>query len=228
MKTRIIVALVLISCAAVAAEEPPHYTFSPPPPGTMAQSQLVYLSGQAMHSQWRAVASEVGLGPTPAGAEFMQWYLSIYSIDDTTYELKYQSPRDGEPLSRVTRVGSTGGWLPAQDLKIIGAGVFEKPAIEQLVVQSYEAAADCGMGAVTVFAYDFKTNTVHPVAIVKNYCRLSASIVRGGDADAIVLSGPYYSSSAPLCCPTKASVTAALRYRNGKWVETPEYFPLVQ
>ncbi len=221
-------AVVLVPFARLAAEEPPHYTFSPAPPGTVEQSQLVYLAGQAMHSQWRAVASVVSLGPTPAGAQFVQWYLSIYAINDETYELKYQSPGSGAPLSRVTNVGNGGGWFPAQDLKIVGRAVLEGPAIEQLVVQSYEAEADCGMSSVTIFGYDFHKNAVRPVAVLNNYCRLSASIIHGTNRDAVSLTGPYYSPTAALCCPTKPSVTATLRYSNGKWVETPAYFPLVQ
>ena len=220
-------ALAVAPNARAGADEPPNTTFSPRPPGTVTQSQLVYLAGQAMHSQWRAIASEVSLGPTAAGGEFEQWYLSIYAIDDTTYRLKYQSPANGAPLDLVTRVNG-GGWYPDEDLTIVGSGVFEAPAIEQLVVQSYEAEADCGMGTVTIFAYDFATNGVRPVAVVHNYCKLSAAIVHGANADSILLTGPYYSSTAALCCPTTASVTATLRYAGGKWIETPQYFPIVQ
>lgn len=221
------IALAVTPCARINAEEPPNPSFSPRPPGTVTQSQLTYLSGQAMHSQWRAIASEVSFGPTAAGGEFEQWYLSIYAINDTTYQLKYQSPRDGAPLSVVTRVNG-GGWFPFEDLKIVGSAVLEGPAIEQLVVQSYEAEADCGMGSVTIFAYDFHANNVRPVAVVRNYCRLTASIVHGANADSITLAGPYYSSNAPLCCPTRPSATATLRYTNGKWVESPQYFALLQ
>jgi len=51
---------------------------------------------------------------------------------------------------------------------------------------------------------------------------LSARVVRG----TIVLHGPYYNASAPLCCPTKPNASAILRYANGRWTERPQYFKL--
>ena len=48
----------------------------------------------------------------------------------------------------------------------------------------------------------------------------------GADGTSIELAGPYYNASAPMCCPTKNSASAVLRYRGGKWVETPNYFKI--
>jgi hypothetical protein len=209
------------------AEEPPHPTFSPPPPGTVVQSQLVYLAGEAMHSQWRAVASKKLVG-SGNGTNFYQWYLSIYAIDNTTYRLKYQSPANGGPLSKVTQAsGGAKMWFPVQTLHIAGVGEFMQAGVQQLVVQSHEMAADCGAAVVTVFATNSNGGVV-PAVSVRNGCDLKATVAHsssGSVRDSIVLSGPYYNATAPMCCPTKPKAAAVLSYRNGTWTETPKYFP---
>lgn len=93
--------------------------------------------------------------------------------------------------------------------------------VSQLVVASHEMAADCGSAAVTVFATKFGGN-VGPVVTVSNPCDLSAKI--GSDGASLELTGPYYNASAPLCCPTKNSASATLRFVNGKWSASPNYF----
>ncbi len=207
-----------------APEEPAHVTFSPPPPGSSVASQLVYLSGEAMHSQWRAVASKKLVGSAD-GNHFYQWYLSIYAIDEATYRLKYQSPANGGPLATVTQAHGAQMWFPVQELRIVGAAELMQPATQQLVVQSHEAGADCGAATVAILTSSTGGQVV-PAVSVQNGCELGASIVRGANADAIALSGPYYGPNAPLCCPTKPHASATLRYANGKWSEKPSYFRL--
>lgn len=207
-----------------APEEPAHVTFSPAPPGNSVQNQLVYLSGEAMHSQWRAVASRKLVG-SAHGNSFYQWFLSIYAIDEATYRLKYQSPSNGGPLATVTQAHGAQLWFPVQELRIVGAAELMQPATQQLVVQSHEASADCGAATVTVLTSNAGGQVV-PAVSVQNGCQLSASVVHGSNGDAIVLSGPYYGRNAPLCCPTKPHASATLRYANGKWTEKPSYFPL--
>jgi len=219
--------LVAVALAGTAkAEEPPSVTFSPPPPGTIVRSSLVYLAGEAMHSQWRAVLSKKRVGAGDNGDAFYQWYLSMYAIDGTTYSLKFQSPRDGGPLTAVAKAHGAKLWFPMQSAKIVGVGEFIEPAVQQVVVQTHESAADCGASTITVFAYDPKTGKPFPSATVTNGCDLNASIVRAGDRAAIRLAGPYYGPNAAMCCPTKPKATATLRYSNGKWSEAPSYFPL--
>ena len=207
------------------AEEPPNVTFSPSPLGAVQQSQLVYLAGEAMHSQWRAIVSKKQVGSS-SGTTFYQWYLSIYSIDDTTYKLRYQSPQDGGPMTKVARAKGAPMWFPIGELSVIGTGELMQPGVQQLVVQSHQMAADCGAAAVTVFAYDPKTNKVVPAVSIGNGCELSATVVHGKVGDAMLLSGPYYGPNAALCCPTKPKAKAMLAYRNGTWYETPNYFKL--
>jgi hypothetical protein len=210
------------------AEEPPNPVFSPVPPGTVAQSQLVYLAGEAMHGQWRAVASKKMVG-SGNGMNFYQWYLSIYAIDGSTYRLKYQSPANGGPLEKVTQAsGGAKMWYPIQELRVAGVGEFVQAGVQQVVVQSHEAGADCGGAIVSVFAANANGSVV-PAVSVRNGCELKATITHSKSStarDAIVLSGPFYNSTAPLCCPTKAKAAAVLSYRNGKWIETPNYYEM--
>jgi hypothetical protein len=216
-------ALCAISLGLAGAAEPPHYAFSPRPPGNIVQSVLFYPAGEGMQEQWRAVTSRVHLG----GSAY-QWYLSIYDIDydAATYRLAYRSPGDASRLlSRITH--SHGGpWLPLQSAHIVGVGELERAAVQDLVVQTHEASADCGEATVTVFAYDWTRQRIRPVAIVRNGCALGATLLHSEPFDAVQLVGPYYASGAPLCCPTKVRATAVLRYRAGRWVETPAEFGL--
>lgn len=213
--------------APAASQEPPHYTFSPAPPGTVLQSRLFYLTGQAMHSQWRAVVSKKTVGANGDQA-FDQWYLSIYAIDNTTYRLRYQSPANGGPLSKVERAHGATMWFPMQELKIVGAGQFIEPTVENLVTSSHETGADCGGATITIFAFDIKTNKVVRSATVTNGCDLSAKIVASASGAYLTLTGPYYSATAPMCCPTKNKAVATLRYAKGRWIERPNYFKLAQ
>jgi hypothetical protein len=215
---------VIAGLLPAAPEEPAHVTFSPAPPGSAVQSQLVYLSGEAMHGQWRAVASRKLVG-SANGNSFYQWYLSIYAIDEATYRLKYQSPGNGGPLSVVEQANGAKLWFPVQQLRIVGAAELMQPATQQLVVQSHEMAADCGASTVTVLTSNAGGQVV-PAVSVRNGCELNASIVHGANGDAIALSGPYYGPKAALCCPTKAHAGATLRYANGKWSVRPSYFSL--
>ncbi len=213
--------------APIGAEEPPHVSYAPAPPGAVTQNQIVYLAGEAMHSQWRAVASKQLIGQGN-GSSFYQWYLSIYAIDGTAYRLKYQSPANGGPLSKVTQAsGGAKMWFPVQALQIAGTGEFERAGVQQLVVSSHEMAADCGNAIVTVLAAG-SNGAVVPAVSVRNGCELKATIAHAktpGARDAILLSGPYYNATAPMCCPTKPKAAAVLSYRSGRWTETPKYYP---
>ncbi len=216
-------AIGLLAMLPAVAAEPPAVTYAPKPPGTIVQNQLVYLAGEGMQTQWRAVASKRVVG-TGNAQTFYQWYLSIYAIDGTTYHLKYRSPGNGGPLANVTQAHGAKLWFPVAQLAIVGAAELMQPGIQQLVVQTHQAAADCGSSAVTVFTT--KNAKVVPAVSVSNGCDLSAKIVKVKGATAIALSGPYYGANAAMCCPTKPKASAVLRYVHGAWKESPNYFPL--
>ncbi|HEY2476260.1 MAG TPA: hypothetical protein VGI19_15845 [Candidatus Cybelea sp.] len=213
--------------ASASAAEPPHYTFSPQPPGTIVQSRLVYLAGEAMHGQWRGVLSKKLLG-TANGSSFYQWYLSLYAIDGTVYHLKYRSPDARVPFSHVTKAQGASLWFPVQEAKIVGTGEFMGPGSQQLVVQSHESAADCGGARIDVFYYGSAMQSVMTTLSVQNPCELSANVLHGVHGDSLQLTGPYYAANAPLCCPTKPKATATLRFNNGGWTQQPQYFKILK
>jgi hypothetical protein len=227
MTRRSLTVLCLIAFSSSArAAEPPQYTFSPPPPGAIVQSRLVYLTGEAMHSQWRAVLSK-GLVGSGNGTRFYQWFLSFYAIDGTVYHLKYRSPDAPVPFGRVTKAHGASLWFPVQDAKIAGAGELMGPGAQQLVLQSHEAAADCGTARVDVFFYGAAMQMVMRTLSVENSCSLSASVIHA-HGDSLQLTGPFYAANAPLCCPTKERATATLRFNNGTWTEKPPYFKILK
>jgi hypothetical protein len=191
------------------------------------QSRLVYLAGEPMHGQWRAVLSKKFAG-SANGTTFYQWYLSIYAIDGTVYRLKYRSPASAIPFDRVEKARGAALWLPVQEAKIVGTGEFMGPGSQQLVIQSHQAGADCGTARVDVFFFDAAMQTVMTTLSVENGCELTAAVNHGSDGDSLQLVGPYYAAKAPLCCPTKSKATALLRFHNGTWTEQPQYFKIVK
>jgi hypothetical protein len=199
-------ALALALPAAAHGEEPPHYTFAPPPPGTIVQSQLLYLAGEAMHSQWRAVLSKVSAS----------WYLSIYAIDESTYRLKYRSPKSAVPFNAPVDAAS------------LTSGELMGPAVQQLVVTSHTPGTGCGSARVDVLFFDAAMQIVMPTLSLRNRCRLSARVIHDATGTALAVSGPYYAPGSDACCPAAANATAILRFNNGTWSESPHaYFPIV-
>ena len=219
-------AAALLTPMSASSQEPAHFTYSPSPPGTIVQSQLLYLTGQAMHSQWRGVVSRKLLG-TSGTTQFYQYYLSLYSINENVYQLRYQSPKNGGPMDVVKKVDSS-MWFPMQALSVVGVGQFQIPTVENLVVTSHQTGADCGGAQITIFGYDTTKNKVVEEAVITNGCDLNARVVQSANGLAsLQLTGPYYNATAAMCCPTENKATATLRYVNNKWVESPNYFKLV-
>ena len=225
---RLALATAMFAAAALGpralAEEPPHYTFDVTAPGTVQQNQLLYLAGDAMHSQWRAVLSKKRVGSSGHDV-FYQWYLSVYAIDGTTYKLQYQSPRDGGPFSNVTKANGEQMWFPVQSGRIDAPIALMMEGKDNLVVESHEFSADCGGGVVAVFTTD-SAGKVVPAVSARNGCELTATPVNSKSGPSLTLKGPYYGPAAPMCCPTIANATATLRYVNGQWVQTPKRYEL--
>ena len=196
--------------------------FFPPPAGSVVERRLVAFNGEGVADRWPVVLSKKRVG-SDSGRDFYQWYLSIYELRRGAYRLRYESPGNGGPLSRVTQASNGAKmWFPTQDASLVGAGTLMHAGVQQLVVQAHETGADCGGATVTVFATR-PGGSVGPVVTIANSCDLDASFTSDGG---LGLSGPYYGKNAPLCCPTKPNATATLRYRGGKWIETPNYFKI--
>lgn len=220
VRAALVAAALLGVFTPVRADEPPHPAYAPAIPGTLVQSQVVYLAGEAMHSEWRGVLSKKLVG-TGHGQRFYQWYLSIYQIDGTTYHLRYQSPRDGGPFAKVAKAEGAPMWFPYQDASIAGAGELMDSGVQQLVVVSHQTGADCGSAEITVFGYDAKKNAVVPEVSLENACSLNAVLAPDRS---LRISGPYYKPDAALCCPTNPQATAVLRFRGGRWTLTPSWY----
>ncbi|MGA7355513.1 MAG: hypothetical protein WA431_11290 [Candidatus Cybelea sp.] len=216
-------AALLICAAAFRPQQSPTSGFVPSPPGSVVQNERVDFNGNGASMEWRAIVSKQRVGASN-NRGFYQWHLSFYMLERGVYRLRYESPRNGGPLTRVTQANGAEMWFPVAEARIVGMASLMHPGVHQLVVQSHETAADCGSGAVTIFATQLRRN-IGAVATIENPCDLSATIGAGGTS--IELRGPYYRSGAPLCCPTKAHATAELRYRDGTWVLSPKYFKVV-
>jgi hypothetical protein len=205
---------------AAPAQIAPARPFFPAPSGTIVERQFVAFNGETTPDRWPVLLSKKLVG-SASGRSFYQWYLSIYAQQRGAYRLRYASPGNGGPLSRVTQAHGATIWFPAQDAHIVGSAALLRTGVRQLVFASHETGADCGGATITIFGAK-PGNTVGPIATVTNPCDLDAKIA--ADGASLELTGPYYTANAPLCCPTKAHATATLRYRDGTWIESPKYF----
>ena len=201
----------------------PHFDVAPP--GQIVQKTVAYLTGDGMHSKWYVISSRKLVGKNMGKTPVYQWYLSFYSPDgDDGGKLAYQLPNQShELLSQVTKAHGAPMYYPMQDLKIVGAAEFEQTGVQDVVVWDHQAGADCGTADVTVFGADAHGRVQQRVH-VENGCSLDASIVKRGALSSVRLTGPYYGTNAPLCCPTKPNAIALLAFRNGDWSMSPKYF----
>ena len=214
-------AAVLAATSAALAAAP---AFDEQPPGQVVQNVTAYLSGEAMHSAWRVVASRVLAGKQMGETPVYQWHLSFYAPAPSGLKLVYHLPNgSGDLLAKVVQAHGAQMYYPMQTLRIAGTAELERSGVQDVVVQVHQSAADCGSSSVAVFGANAGMS-VAPRAVVNNPCDLSAKIVKNGTAQSVQLSGPYYAKNAPLCCPTKPHVTAMLSYSNGKWSVKPAYF----
>jgi hypothetical protein len=211
-----------------SAAEPAHFSYIPPPPGKMVESRLVALSGAGTQGRWRAVLSRKVVG-REGDQRFYQWYLTLYAPNAAgDYVQKYRAPGNGTSslLTVVEKARGANLWFPVQTVKIVGSAELMQPGVQQLVVAVHESGADCGAATVTILRYDQASGKIAPAVSVRTGCRLDAGIVRTSSGDALRLNGPYYGPEAPLCCPTKPKASALLRYRAGRWIQSPAYYEM--
>jgi hypothetical protein len=228
VKPRIrVFALAAVAAFGVVAATPQpaaQAALAPSPSGVVVSDQQMEL-GTERGMPWRVVASKQLLGSN-SGTSFYQWVLSLYALDGSVYRLRYRSPGNGGPLSRVEQ--ATGGvrmWFPLQSLTVVGPAKLMQLDGSQLVVETHESGADCGNGIVTVFATGSDGN-VAPAVTFRNGCELTVSIDHATGGDRLVLHGPYYGPNAPLCCATKRNASATVAFRNGQWLQTPKYYEM--
>lgn len=227
MKRLLFLAILLFAAdpAGTRAAAASHYDRRPP--GQVVQDVTAYLSGEGMNSAWHVVASRTVAGKDMGKTPVYQWYLSFYAPAPNGLKLVYQLPNASTFLvPKVTKAHGAEMYYPMSQLEIVGTGEFEQSGVQDVVVQSSAAAADCGLATVAVFGSK-NTNgalTVEPRVAITNACALQATIVKNGALRAVQLNGPYYSAKAALCCPTKPKATAKLAYAGGKWSVSPQYF----
>ncbi|MGD1065287.1 MAG: hypothetical protein ABR975_00535 [Vulcanimicrobiaceae bacterium] len=197
-------ALLFALATAARADEPPHFTYAPSPPGTLVQSTVVYLAGEAMHSQWRTVLSKTAT----------QWYLSLYAIDGTTYHLAYRSPNGNTPFpSNGPRISSA---------SIVGGGEFMGSGVQQAVILSHDAAGGgCGTARLDVLFLDAAMQMPMSTLTLENRCYLSAKIVHGASGDTLTVTGPIRNGNAI------EVATATFAFHNGRWTQSPRAFHVV-
>jgi len=218
------IAALTLTCGGVRAS----VVFDDKPPGTIVQDVTAYLSGEAMSSGWRVVTSRVMVGRQNGKDPAYQWYVSVYHFQPTGVfaKLVYRSPgaQNDNVLSRVEKAKGAQLYFPIQTVNVAGAGEFRRQGVQDVVIVAHEAGADCGSSTVSVMGYNAAARRIEPRVQITNGCELQAAIVKSGSMRAIRLTGPYYSKTAPLCCPTKPRAVAMLAYRNGAWSVRPNYF----
>jgi hypothetical protein len=194
----------------------------------MVQDVVAYLSGEGMSSRWHVVASRKLAGKNMGKTPVYQWYLSIYApAQNDVAKLVYRSPGPGNSLlAKIAKANGAELYFPTQQLTIVGPAELERTGIQDVVVLSRQAGADCGSATLAILGAAKKTSKIETRAQVVNPCDLQGEIVRNGDLQAVRLSGPYYAHGAPLCCPTKPHASATIRFRNGTWDISPAIFPV--
>lgn len=213
---RALTVILAAACTAAAFAQP----FRPAPPGKVVQSVTSYLGYEAMNSRYRLVTSRVALTKSQS-----QSYLTIYAQHGDGFVQIFQSPSRYDPLNLVPRSARMPGtqlYLPSESVRIVGSGEFMGSGRQQALVLVHEAAADCGSATLSILRSDPGPGPIRLVAQVSNPCDLSAAIA----GHTIVLNGPYYNSTAPLCCPTQQHARAVLTYGNARWTMHPAYFKL--
>jgi hypothetical protein len=220
-------AILLLAANSVGARAATAPQYDRQPPGQIVQDVTAYLSGEGMNSAWHVVTSRTLAGKDMGKTPVYQWYLSFYAPAQNGLKLVYRLPNaSGFVVPKVTKAHGAQMYYPMSQLKIVGTAELEQSGVQDVVVQSSAAAADCGLATVAVFGSKNASGapTVEPRVAITNACALKASIVKSGSLQAVQLNGPYYSAKAALCCPTKPNATAKLSYAAGKWNVSPQYF----
>lgn len=169
-----------------------------------------------------------------------QYFLSIYAAwqmppkgakagqqPKVPWHRVFVSPGDGQRIvPRVTKGHGTDRYFPEQSVRLVGAVKFEPDRPALVLAQERNTGADCGMGRIAILG-PLGDKRFGPVATIDNPCGISAKVERKtiGHAE-VVLTGPYYAKDAPLYTPTITKARAVLKMQGGKFLETPEYFPI--
>ncbi len=157
---------------------------------------------------------------TATTPEIDQPAVTIYKVTSSGRSKLWTAPPTVVPtVQRVSK--SPMGWLPLElTVTSLGAARLIPGAADQLVFAVHEASADCGSASVAVIGLG--GGRPADVATVQNPCSLAVTVT----ATRLVLSGPGYKRSDPLCCPSTPKAQASLAYSDDAWRLSPHVFTL--
>jgi hypothetical protein len=151
-----------------------------------------------------------------------QGYLSIYALNGTVYHLKYRSPKSAIPFGS----GATFDWASLTSGNLMGTA-----AAQQLVVITHVPATtdtECGRARLDILFFDAAMQSVMPTLSLRNKVALTARVIHDAAGTALSVRGPYYKPGNHRCRADMLNATAILRFNNGTWSESPDYFPIVK
>jgi hypothetical protein len=157
---------------------------------------------------------------TSTTPQITQSTVAIYRVTLGGREKVWIAPSSVVP--KVHRVSNYPmGWQPLMLLvSSLSAASLVPGQGQQLVFSVHESSADCGTASVHVIGLG--VGTAHELASVQNFCDLTFTVAK----DHLVLKGPAYKSSDPLCCPSMPKAQATLSSVDGGWKLTPNYYKL--
>jgi hypothetical protein len=157
---------------------------------------------------------------TATTPEIDQPVVTIYKVTPSGRNKVWTAPPTIVPVvERLSK--STMGWAPLQlTVTSLSAARLIPGAGQQLVFAVHEASADCGSADVAVIGLG--GGRPADVALVQNPCSLAVTVT----ATRLILSGPGYKRSDPLCCPSTPKAQASLAYSDGAWRLSPHVFTL--
>jgi hypothetical protein len=214
-----LVAIAVASFAVWGAPAAPVRAAAPAPARTPLRTlTLTDTSGQKYQTVVTVTTLQKPAATTP---EVEQPAVTIYKITPGGRQKIWTAPPSVIP--KVQRVSSSPmGWLP---LQLIVGPLTPAPLLPerepQVVFTVHQASADCGTTDVPVIGLGNGSPRV--LATVENFCALAFTV----SGKTLVLTGPGYKSTDPLCCPSMPKAVARLGYYNGAWKLVPHYFKLV-
>jgi hypothetical protein len=217
--TRALVAILGGSLAVLSALAAPAWAATPAPSATSARTlTLTDADGQKYQA---VVTIKVLQAPTASTPEVQQPALTIYKVTSSGRDKIWSAPPTVIP--RVERVSKDPmGWLPLELLVGPLTPVSLLPGKgQQLAFTVHQAGADCGSSSIPVIGLG--GGSPRMLVSVSNFCELGFTVA----GKSLVLTGPAYKSTDPLCCPSTPKASAKLTYQNGAWKLAPHYFRLV-
>jgi hypothetical protein len=193
--------------------------FDPAPPGKIVQQLRASLTGK-WPPEIVVLTKTTKVNADPEGQkQLSQDHLIVYQYGLGKWHQLDALPRSGD--TRESFIVPTLSMYPMpiiMETTITGAADFLGDSHDQLVIDEYMESGDCGGTTTSVLSLD--ETKLRVVIRANDDCSMSSSV----EGKLIILSGPYYAITAPLCCPTIEGAKATLSFQNQRWQESPAYF----